>query len=143
MTRPLLLALALVSAAVATPALADPCTAAVTGLRPGAPIVGQVRHVIDGDSLCVGPSADPRTWVEIRLANWFAPELHGDQGGREAKAALASIADGRPARCTVARGYDGRTYSYDRVIATCAVSGHDVAGQLRAMGVREGGRGRR
>lgn len=127
---------------LASSAMADPCTAPVTGYAPGATIAGLVRYVGDGDSLCVGPSADPSSWVEIRLANWFAPELH-DAGGREAKAALMSIALGRPAVCTVERGMGGRTFSYDRAIARCRVGSRDLAPQLESLGVAQGGRGRR
>lgn len=52
-------------------AVADPCTAPVSGFRAGETVHGVVRYIGDGDSLCVGQSADPASWVEVRLANWF------------------------------------------------------------------------
>jgi len=121
-------------------ALADPCTAPVRGFSPGEKFVGTVRYVGDGDGLCVGPTSDPRTWIEVRLVNWFAPEL-SEPGGREAKNALEGQTKGRAAVCTVRRGHDGKTWSYDRVIASCAVDGRDIGRLMGAAGVTQGGRG--
>ncbi len=74
--------------AVVGHAWADPCEAKVSGYRPGTTVAGTIRYVGDGDGVCIGPGPDPATWTEIRLADFFAPELH-EPGGREAKAALA------------------------------------------------------
>lgn len=137
MTRPLLLSALIL--ALAGPALADPCEAKVTGYKAGQMITGMVRYVGDGDGLCVGQSRDPNTWVEVRLADFMAPELN-DPGGRAAKATLTRLAAGREAVCTVRRGRNGRTYSYDRVIASCTIKGRSLADLLRAAGVKEGGR---
>lgn len=137
MTR---LALVLAAAlALAAPALADPCEAPVSGYKPGQEIAGTVRYVGDGDSACLGPNADPATWVEVRLADWSAPELN-ESGGRFAKIALARVAMGRRAVCTVQRGRSGATRSWDRVIASCRVGGVGLADAMRRAGVREGGR---
>ena len=125
---------------VSTAAHADPCTARVSGYRPGEVVRGTIHYVGDGDSLCVGPSRDPSTWVEIRLADWFAPELH-DAGGRQAKRALERLL-GQTAVCTAVRGQDGRTASYDRLIAICSVRGRTIADQMRRAGIEQGGRGR-
>lgn len=116
---------------------ADPCEAPVSGYRPGTPVRGTIRHVIDGDGLCVGDRADPATWVEIRLADHFAAELH-EPGGMAAKAALDRYL-GRPVVCVAVRGQNGSTRSYDRLIATCAVDGRLLSELLRD--VPQGGRG--
>ena len=96
---------------------------------------GPVVHVGDGDSLClaVGPrrGAD---WVEVRLADFYAPELKAT-GGREARDTLKRITAGRRVDC-VSRGR-----SWDRVAADCRVAGRGLGDQMRAAGVREGGRG--
>lgn len=99
MIRVLIIASALL---FAVPALADPCTASVDGYRPGQRIAGLVWYAGDGDSLCVGPSPDPRTWIEVREARWFAPELN-EPGGRKAKAVMdASLAGAPSARSNAA-----------------------------------------
>jgi len=125
---------------MAAPALADPCTAPVDGYKPGQQITGLVRYAGDGDSLCVGPSSDPRSWVEIREARWFAPELH-ETGGRQAKAVMDRLV-GHRAICTVERGHNGSTRSYDRVIAACAVDGRPIGKIMARAGIAQGGRGR-
>jgi endonuclease YncB( thermonuclease family) len=118
---------------LAGPALADPCEAPLP--RQGASFAGVVRYVGDGDSLCVGPGEDPRTWIEVRLADFYAPELQ-EPGGREAKAALSRIALGKRAVCVAGRR------SYDRVVAACTFDRRPVGDLMRRAGVREGGRGR-
>lgn len=138
MIRP---ALILTAVLFATPALCDPCTARVTGYKPGQIVTGTVRYVGDGDMVCVSPSADPATWVEIRLADFMAPELH-DVGGKDAQRTLQRLTMGRQAVCTVQRGKNGSTRSYDRLVASCTVEGRSLADLLRAAGVREGGKGR-
>lgn len=130
----------MVAAFVAAPALADPCEAPVGGYRPGATVAGIIRYVGDGDGLCIGPGSDPLTWTEIRLANFFAPELSAP-GGRQAKAVLDKFV-GRQAVCTAERGANGSTRSYDRLIASCSIEGRSLSGLLREAGVAEGGRGR-
>lgn len=132
--------LAIAAALIAAPALADPCEAPVSGYKPGATVAGTVRYVGDGDSLCVGPGADPVTWTEIRLADFFAPELNAPSG-RQAKAALDRFL-GRRAVCTAQRGANGSTRSYDRLVASCSIDGRSLADSLRQAGIAEGGRGR-
>jgi hypothetical protein len=130
---------ALILAGVFAPALAlaDPCTAPLPH-KEGATFSGTVRYVGDGDGLCVGTSADPSTWIEVRLGDFNAPELHSPEGPA-AKRALERIAFGQPAVCTVVRGRNGRTTSHDRVIAVCQVRGRRLGNTLRAAGVVEGG----
>jgi len=60
-------------------AFADPCEGPLPRTA-GAEFSGVVRYVGDGDSLCVGNSSDPATWIEVRLADFNAPELHRDGG---------------------------------------------------------------
>jgi len=121
--------------------LADPCTASVSGYRPGQTFSGVVRYVGDGDSLCVGSLASPSTWVEVRLADFYAPELHAP-GGREAKATLERLAMGRPAVCEAQQGRNGRTSSHDRVIAVCRIAGRSLGMLMSRAGMSEGGNGR-
>lgn len=135
---------ALALALTASPALADPCEPIQqsgplpTWVTPGAPFAGRVRHVIDGDSLCIGSSSDPRQWVEVRLADFYAAELN-DAGGREAKVALERITAGREVQCAVTSR--GSVRSYDRVVAVCRLRGRSLSDLMRAAGVAEGGRG--
>jgi endonuclease YncB( thermonuclease family) len=125
----------------AAPALADPCRAVPqkgpmpASLARGERFSGTVVHVGDGDSLCV--AVGPRRgadWVEVRLADFYAPELK-EPGGREARDALKRIAAGRRVDC-VSRGR-----SWDRVAADCRLSGRSLGDRMRAAGVAEGGRG--
>lgn len=53
---------------------------------------------------------------------------------------LSRIALGRQATCTVRRGRDGRTISYDRVIARCVIGGRSIGDLLREAGAPRGGR---
>lgn len=64
---------------MATPARADPCEGRLPS-QPGQQFSGTVRYVGDGDGLCVGNSNDPNTWIEVRLADFDAPELHAPDG---------------------------------------------------------------
>lgn len=119
-------------------AWADPCEGPLPH-RAGAIISGVVRYIGDGDSLCIGQSNDPDTWVEVRLADFNAPEL-SSPGGLAAKAALEQVAGARQARCVAGGGRSGRVVSYDRVVAICRVNGRNIGDLLREAGVEEGGR---
>jgi endonuclease YncB( thermonuclease family) len=125
---------------VATPALADPCKAipdhgrAPDYLRPGATFSGPVVYVGDGDSLCVGVGPSRDEWVEVRLADFYAPELH-EPGGAAAKATLDRIASGRRALCIADH------QSYDRVVASCTINGRSIGRMMLDAGVPAGGRG--
>ncbi|RRN64659.1 nuclease [Caulobacter sp. 602-1] len=125
---------------IAGVAAADPCEAPVSGYRPGQRVSAPIIYVGDGDSFCLALGRDPSQWLEIREARWFAPELH-DLGGREAKRAMDRLV-GRRATCTVERGHNGQTQSYDRVIAACTVDGLPIAEHMRRAGIAPGGRGR-
>ncbi|MDZ4055110.1 MAG: hypothetical protein U1E24_17850 [Phenylobacterium sp.] len=86
------------SAAHADPCKAIPDTGPLPGyLYPGARFAGPVVHIGDGDSLCVAVGAGPQNWVEVRISGFYAPELH-EPDGKQAKAALSSIARGRSVR---------------------------------------------
>jgi endonuclease YncB( thermonuclease family) len=125
-----LLALALIAP---TAALADPCTAPLP--PPGTSFSGTVRYVGDGDSICVGNSGNPATWIEVRVADFYAPELHS-AGGPQAKAAMERVAMGRSLQCVAGKR------SYDRVVAQCSLNGVAIGDLMRREGVPEGGRGR-
>lgn len=118
-------------------AFADPCEGPLPRTA-GAEFSGVVRYVGDGDSLCVGNSSDPSTWIEVRLADFNASELNAP-GGEAAKDALERLAMGQHAQCVATRGRNGRVVSYDRVIATCRIGGRRIGDALRAAGAREGG----
>jgi endonuclease YncB( thermonuclease family) len=128
---------ALLALAAASAVRADPCEAPLPPR--GQSFSGPVVYVGDGDSLCVGASPgrerDPSTWVEVRLADFYAPELHSP-GGSEAKIALARITAGQRLICTA----DHR--SYDRIVAQCRQGGWSVGDLMRRAGVAEGGNGR-
>ncbi|EPR11317.1 hypothetical protein M527_04345 [Sphingobium indicum IP26] len=126
------LAAGLVSLACASPAHADPCEGALPA--PGAVFSGAVRYVGDGDGLCLGPAGRPEHWVEVRLGDFFAPELQ-EPGGAQAKARLEQLVLGRVLVCKA------RRRSYDRVIGFCTLAGKPVGDLLRARGGREAGRG--
>lgn len=124
----------------ASAARADPCAAIAEG-RPLPPYLGfsarfsgPVVHVIDGDSLCVAVGAGHDQWVEVRLADFWAPEST-QAGGPAARAALERIALGKEAVCVAGM----RTY--DRIAARCTIAGLSVGDSLRAAGIREGGNG--
>lgn len=120
-------------ALVAGDALADPCEAPLP--EPGQTFAGQVRYVGDGDSLCVGTSSNPATWVEVRVADFYAPELKSP-GGAQAKATLQRLALGRSMQCKAGRR------SHDRVVAQCTLGGRSVGQLMRLAGIAEGGNGR-
>lgn len=126
---------------ISTGALADPCKAIPdrgplpAELRRGSTVEGRVTYVGDGDGLCVARGLLPSQWVEIRLADFYAPELR-EPGGREAKRALERIAFGKHVSCTIEK------QSYDRAVARCTLNGVAIGRLLRQDGVKEGGRGR-
>jgi len=127
---------------LASPALADPCQAIPdrgpmpAHLQPGSKFSGSVPYVGDGDSLCIALGPSSRDWVEVRVADFYAPELHAS-GGAEAKAALVRVTQGKRATCVAGRR------SYDRVVADCSIDGRSIGDLMRAQGVREGGEGRK
>ena len=114
------------------PALADPCEGALP--TQGASFSGVVRYVGDGDGLCVGPANHPEQWIEVRLGDFYAPELH-ERGGVDAKSRLERIVMSRPLMCRAGRR------SYDRVIGYCTLGGRPLGAMLRAAGGAQGGRG--
>lgn len=129
--------LALAGFLAASPVVADPCEGRLPS-RAGETFSGTVRYVGDGDSLCVGPSTSPNTWIEVRLADFDAPEL-SQPGGRQGRDTLVGIAMGRAATCTAVRGRSGRVVSHDRVIAVCRLGSRSVGDLLRREGARQGG----
>lgn len=133
----MLIAGATMAISTAVPAHADPCEGRLPS-RSGATFAGTVRYVGDGDGLCVGQTADPNEWIEVRLVDFNAPELNAPDGPA-AKAALERLALKREVVCTSERGSSGRVRSFDRVIARCRVGGASLGDLLRQAGVAEGG----
>ena len=128
----------LLAVTFAAPVRADPCKAPPPS-RPGQAFAHQVRRVGDGDSLCVGTSPIPAQWIEVRLADFDAPELHSPEG-HHAKAILPALALGRYASCRAEVGRQGWVIVWDRVIARCRIPGETAGSLLRAAGAPEGGR---
>lgn len=126
---------------VGTAALADPCTAIPDKgpmpdyLNRGAEFSGRVVYIADGDGLCVARGLTPDQWVEVRLQDFYSPELNAP-GGQAAKQALSRVVAGRTVQCRA----DHR--SYDRIVATCRLNGQSVGDLMRRAGVVEGGNGR-
>ena len=118
-------------------ARADPCEGRLPD-QAGETFSGVVRYVGDGDSLCLGTSTDPATWIEVRLSNFDAPELRSRTGAAD-RDRLSRLVRGRVLNCVAVRGRNGRVIVYDRVIAACRVNGRPVGGLLRDDGGREGG----
>ena len=135
------LALALLLALGATVAHADPCKAIADRgpmpayLTPGKAFSGPIVYIGDGDSLCVAIGQGPGAWVEVRLADFYAPELAAP-GGREAKDTLDRIAMGKRVDCVA------QHRSYDRVVSRCTLGGVSLGDRMRAAGASEGGNGR-
>lgn len=102
-------------------------------LAPGKAFSGLVVYIGDGDSLCVAVGPTQGNWVEVRLADFYAPELH-ETGGPQAKAGLEQIAKGKRVECVA----DHR--SYDRVVAVCRLQGESLGTALKRAGAAEGGR---
>jgi endonuclease YncB( thermonuclease family) len=121
----------------ASPARADPCEGRLPS-RAGQQFSGPVRYVGDGDGLCVGNSTDPSTWIEVRLADFDAPELHSADG-RRSKGFLEQVAFGQTVNCEARRGRSGRVIVYDRVIAVCRVGDRSIGDLLRGLHAPEGG----
>lgn len=118
-------------------ALADPCERRLPS-RAGETFTGIVRYVGDGDSLCVGNTNDPNEWIEVRMADFDAPELN-EPNGRRSKQFLIDLSRGRSVTCTAERGRNGRVISHDRVIATCRLNGRRLGDLLVAQGAPRGG----
>ncbi len=126
-------AILLVAMLMPAQAWADPCTAKLP--KPGTVFQGTVRYVGDGDSFCVGLTPRPKTWIEVRAADFYAPELR-DPGGKAAREALERLAMGKEVQCVAGKR------SYDRVVATCKIDGYSLAHLMRLSGVGEGGKGK-
>lgn len=136
--RTVALGLAL-SLSCACTALADPCEAIPQRgpmpdyLKRGMTFAGPVVYVGDGDGMCVAARPGGAAgWVEVRLSDFYAPELHAP-GGKEAKAALERVAKGKRAVCVASHR------SHDRVVASCTIDGRSVGDLMRAAGIAEGG----
>jgi micrococcal nuclease len=114
------------------PASADPCEGPLP--RQSAHFSGVVQYIGDGDSLCVGPEGKPDQWIEVRLGDFYAPELHAP-GGQDAKRRLKQLVSGRVLACRAGRR------SYDRVVGYCTLNGQPVGMLLRRTGGIQGGRG--
>jgi endonuclease YncB( thermonuclease family) len=121
----------------ALPAHADPCEGKLPS-KLGTVFTGTVRYVVDGDGFCVGSSSDPNTWIEVRMADFDAPELSTNEGKR-GKDILAREIANREISCTTSKGRSGKTTTYDRVLAVCQVNGSRVADMLARAGALTGG----
>lgn len=123
--------------ALPTVAHADPCEGGLPS-QAGTVFSGIVRYVGDGDSLCIGRTTDPQEWIEVRLADFDAPELREREGTRS-RELLSRLVMRRLVQCTAERGRSGRVISHDRVIATCRMNGRRLGDLLRAQRAPQGG----
>lgn len=105
-------------------------------VRSGQVFSGPVTYVGDGDSLCVALGPARSQWAEVRVSDFYAPEIH-EPGGPEAKATLSRLVEGREVNCKA------QHRSYDRVVAVCWLKGRSVGDLMRSAGIQEGGRGKR
>lgn len=121
-------------------AAADSCLAvpddgpAPAFLSPGSRFSGPVVYIVDGDGLCVDTGGGPTGWVEVRLADFYAPELSSPDGPA-AKRSLERLSMGRRVDCVAQK------QSYDRIVAQCRLEGRTLGDLLRQAGGDEGGRG--
>jgi hypothetical protein len=83
--------------------------------------------------MAVGPRAG-LDWVEVRLADFFAPEL-SSASGRAPKAALTRLALGKQASCVAGAS------TYDRIAVRCQIDGNANGDLMNVAGIKEGGRG--
>lgn len=97
-----------------------------------------MRYVSDGDSLCVGSVSNADEWIEVRLADFNAPELHSPLGSQLMRQ-REQIALGQQTTCRAVRGRSGRVVTYDRVIALCKIGNRSVRDLLRDQGSTQGG----
>ena len=81
---------------------ADPCEGRLPS-RSGETFSGLVRYIGDGDSLCLGPSTNSATWIEVRLSDFDAPELNSPTG-RANRERLSRLVNGRVLDCVAVRG---------------------------------------
>jgi micrococcal nuclease len=115
--------------------MADPCEAIPDGgpapaaAAFGSTFSGPVVHVIDGDSFCVALGDGPKSWVEVRLGDFYAWKEGAN--GPKAKAALEHIALGKKADCVA------NLQSGDRISARCWIGGEPIGDSLRTAGVAE------
>jgi micrococcal nuclease len=115
--------------------MADPCEAIPDGgpapaaAAFGSTFSGPVVHVIDGDSFCVALGDGPKSWVEVRLGDFYAWKEGAN--GRKAKVALEGLAMGKTATCVA------NLQSGDRVAARCTIDGKPIGDSLRTAGVAE------
>lgn len=133
----ILLATVILTLASPIVAHADPCEGPLP-TRAGETFSGTVRYVGDGDSLCVGRTSNPDEWIEVRLADFDAPEL-SEPNGRRSRDILTRLSRGRQVECTATRGRSGRVVSHDRVIATCRLGARRLGDLLRSQRAPEGG----
>lgn len=128
----------LLAVITASPALTDPCKSIPDkgpmprSLTEGKAFSGPVVYVGDGDSLCIGLGPSPGDWAEVRLADFYAPEL-AQPGGRQAKSQLERLVSGKRVECVA------QHRSYDRVVARCVLRGNSLGDLMRAAGAPEGG----
>jgi micrococcal nuclease len=104
-------------------------------VKSGRVFSGSVVYVGDVDSLCVALGPSQSQWAEVRLSDFYAPELH-DAGGPEAKMTLSRLVEGKRVECIAEHR------SYDWVVAVCRLRGRSVGDLMRSAGIQEGGRGR-
>ena len=95
MKWPIMVASPLLAGLVLAPAitLADHCEGRLP-TSAGELFAAVVRYVGDGDNLCLRATNDPASWIEVRLSDFDASELHSATG-RVPRNRLSSLVRGR------------------------------------------------
>jgi len=93
------------AAATALLAAPSPCAAAepICGGEPptvGTTVKGPILHILDGRTVCVARTSDPRTWVALKV-------VQADPTSDLARRRLASVAFAQDAICTVTSVHRG------------------------------------
>lgn len=128
MRRPLIAAAFVLGFGLPAAAHAAPgCSGDAPKFKQGAKFAGEVRQIIDGQTICVGRAANPQTWIKVRLS-----DLNGvtNPSGWNARRALRRLGLGKYAVCTVSHRPDSNRPAAP-VAAVCRVAGVSLAGRMK------------
>lgn len=93
----LLLTVVATAAVMASPPAMAACQETSPAFARGAKFAGEIRDIIDGQTICVGRTPDPDAWVRVRLSDMDLK----NPGSRSARRALSRLGLGKYAVCTI------------------------------------------